>query len=92
VHGDRDADSRIRPRELLEDEDVGEKVRAGSPVLLGDADAHEPEVGELRQQLVGEAVLAVPFRRLWGDLALGNLARKHLDRPLLGRELEVHCR
>ena len=48
VHGDRHAHARVRPRELLEHEDVREEVGAGAAVLLGDADAHQPELGELR--------------------------------------------
>ena len=72
--------TRIRARELLEHEDVGEEVRAGAAVLLGHAHAHEPELRELRQELVGEAMLAVPAGCVRGDLGLGQLAGQRLDR------------
>ena len=90
VHGDRHADARVRPRELLEDEDVREEVRARAAVLLGDADAHEPELRELGIELVREAVVAVPRGRVGRDLGLGEVARERLDLPLVGGQLEVH--
>ena len=60
MHCDRDADTGIRARKLLEDEDVREEVGTGAAELLGHADAHQPELGELFVQLGGEAVLAIP--------------------------------
>jgi hypothetical protein len=39
--------SSVGARELFEHEDVGEEVRTGATVCLRDADAHEPELGEL---------------------------------------------
>ena len=48
VDGDRDADAGVRARQLLEHEDVRDEVRAGAAVLLGHADAHQPELAELR--------------------------------------------
>ena len=90
VDGDGDADARIRARELLEHEDVREEVRSRAAVLLGHAHTHQPELGELREQLVREAVLAIPLARVRDDLRLGELAGERLDRPLVGRELEVH--
>ena len=85
VHGDGDADAGIRARELLEDEDVGEEVGAGAAELRRDADAHQPELGELRVQLGGEAVLAVPGGRVRLDLGLRDVTRERLDLPLVGR-------
>ena len=90
MHGDGDADAGIRARELLEDEDVGEEVGAGAAELRRNADAHQPELGELPVQLGGEAVLPVPGGRVRLDLGLRDLPRERLDLPLVGRELEVH--
>ena len=90
VHRDRHADTGIRARELLEHENVGEEVRARSAVLLGHADAQKPELGELRDQLVREAVLAVPVGGIRRDLRLGELARERANRLLVGAQLEVH--
>ena len=90
VHRDGDADARVRARELLEHEDVGEEVGARAAVLLGHADAHQPELGELREQLAREVVLAIPGGRVRLDLGLRELARQRLDLALVGAEREVH--
>ena len=90
VHGDGDSDAGIRAGQLLQHEDVRDEVRAGASVLLGHADAHEAQLGELRVQLVGEAMLAIPRARVGDDLGLRQLAGQRLDRPLVGRQLEVH--
>ena len=63
VHRHGDADTRVGTRQLLEHEDVGEEVRSGTPELLGHADAHQPELAELREDLDREGVLAIPRRR-----------------------------
>ena len=91
VHGHRDADARVGARELLEHEDVGEEVRARSAVLLRDADAHQAELGELPEELLREAVLAVPLGRVRLDLGVRELARQRLDLPLVRGQLEVHA-
>ena len=49
--------------ELLEHEHVGEEVRARAAVLLGDADAHQPELAERGEQLAREACGRGPTRR-----------------------------
>ena len=90
MNGDRDADTRVAARELLEHEHVGEEVGSGSAVLLGDADAHQPELGELGEDVAGEVVLAVPLGRVRLDLGADEVARERLDLLLLGGELEVH--
>ena len=90
VHGDRDADSGVAARELLQHEDVREEVGAGAAVLLGHADAHQSELAELREELGREAVLAVPGGRVGNDLRLGDLARERLDLALVLAEREVH--
>ena len=90
VHRDRDADSCVRSRELLEHEDVGEEVGTGAAELLGDADAHEAELAELREELAREGVIAIPRGRVRRDLGLGHLPGELLDRALLGSEREVH--
>src|SRR5206468_5281207 len=90
VHGDRHPHPRVRARELLENEDVGEEVRTSSAVLFGHADSHETEVGELRVEIVRKAVLAVPGAGVGNDLRLGELTGEPLDLLLLRRQLEVH--
>ncbi len=90
VHGHRDSHACVGARELLEHEDVREEVGTGAPVLLRDARAHETELGEPAEELVGKAVLAIPFRGVRLDLGLRELTRERLDLALLGRELELH--
>ena len=60
------------------------KSAPAPPQLLGDADAHEPQLGELGDELVREAVLAVPRGGVRRDLGVGELARDRLDLALLG--------
>ena len=90
VHGDRDADTRVAARELLDHEHVREEVGPGAAVLLGEADAHQPELGELREDVAREVVLAIPLGRVRLDLGADEVARERLDLLLLGRKLEVH--
>ena len=90
VHADRDAHSGITARKLLEDEDVGQEICTGAAVLVGHADAHQPELGELAEDLLRETVLAVPLGSVRLDLGRRKLSRQRLDLPLLGAELEVH--
>ena len=92
VDGDGDADARVRAGQLLEHEDVGEEVGAGAAVLLGHADAEQPELGELLEQRRAETVRAIPFGGVRLDLGACELAGERLDLPLLGRQLEVHGR
>ena len=66
------------------------KSAPAPPYSSGHADAHQPELGELAEELLREAVLAVPLGRVRLDLGLRELARERLDLPLLGGELEVH--
>ena len=72
VHRDRHAHPRVGARQLLQHEDVREEVRPRAAVLLGDADAHQPELGERREHLAREAVLAIPLRRRAARSARGR--------------------
>src|SRR5258706_103669 len=56
VHGDGDTDAGVGARELLQHEDVAEEVGAGAAVFVGDAGPHEPELGELREDLARKVV------------------------------------
>ena len=91
VRGHRDRDRRVDPRQLLDRDRVGERVGAGAAVLLGDRHAHQPELGELRDELVREAVLAVELLGGRRDPLLGELANGGADELVLGREVEVHA-
>ena len=90
MHGDRDPHAGVAARELLEHEDVGDEVGACAAVLLRHADAHQPELGELREELAREVVLAIPLGRVRFDLGAHKVAGQRLDLLLLRRELEIH--
>ena len=90
VHRHRDTYPGIRARELLEHEDVGEEVGAGAAVLLGHTHAEQSQLRELRHELVGKAVLAIPLGGVRCDLRLRQLACQRLDGSVIGGELEVH--
>ena len=90
VDRDGDADAGVGARQLLEHEDVRHEVRARAAVLLRHADAHQPQLAELPEQLARKAVVAVPLRRVRLDLRVRELARQRLDLLLLRRQLEVH--
>ena len=84
VHGDGDADAGVAARELLDHEHVGEEVRPGAAVLLRHADAHQAELGELREDVAREVVLAIPLGGVRLDLGADEVARERLDLLLLG--------
>ena len=90
MHCDGHPHAGVSARELLEHEDVGQEVSAGAAVLVRHADAHEPKLGELAEDFLREAVLAIPLGGVRLDLGRGELARQRLDLSLLGAELEVH--
>src|SRR4029079_2942563 len=78
-------------RELVEQEDAQEKVCSGAAVLLGNARPHQSQLGELREDLSREAMLAVPIRGVRLALLTGEVARQALYLELLGRRLEIHA-
>ena len=79
VHRHGHAQAGVGARELLEHERVGEEVGADAAVLVRDADAHEPELAELGEDLAREAVLGVPRGRLGRDDLVGEAAREVAD-------------
>ena len=91
VDGHGHPDAGVGARELLEHEHVGEEVGARAAVLLGHADAHQAELAELGEQLAREDVVAIPLRRVRGDLLVGEPAREVADLLLLVRQL-AHAR
>ena len=91
MHRDGDAHARVGARELLEHEDVREKVRARAAVFLRDADAHEPELGELRDQLVREPMRRDPSRRRAATISASASSRVSAwIARWSARQLEVH--
>ena len=90
VRGDRDAHGGVDPRQLLDRDRVGDRVAAGAAPFLRDGKAHEAEPGELLDELVGKAVLAVELLGDGRDPLLCELADGAPDELVLFCELEVH--
>ena len=91
VGGDRDRHARVHARELLDHERVGERVGPAAAVLLGVGHAHQAQLAELGDDLVGEALLPVELLGHRLDLVLREVAREALDRLLLVGQVEVHA-
>ena len=91
VRGDGDRHGRVDARQLLDRDRVRERVRAGAAVLLRDRHAHQPELGQLRDQLVREASLAVELLGDRRDPRLRELPHGAADELLLLAELVVHA-
>ena len=87
--GDRDGG--VDARELLDRDRIGHGVAAGAAVLLGDRQAHQPELAELCDELVREAGLAVELLGDGRDLRLRELADGAPDQLLLVAELEIQA-
>jgi hypothetical protein len=90
VRRHRDCHRRVDPRQLLDGDRVGERVGSGAAVLLRERHAHQTELGQLRYELVREAVLAVELRGDRSDPLLRELANGRPNELVLGREVEVH--
>ena len=90
VRGDRDRHGGVDPRQLLDRDGVGERVAPRATVLLRDGDAHEAELGQLGDDLVREAVLAVELLCDGRDPLLGERADGVAQELVLVREVEVH--
>ena len=88
VDGDGHAHPGVGARELLEHEHVGEEVGARAAVLLGHADAHQPELAEVRRRPRAGSVCsrsqAAGVRR---DLLVGEAPGEVADLALLVGEL-----
>ena len=85
-----DSGARARPRYLLDRDYVAHVIRSGATLLLRVGHAHEVHLGQLRQELVRETVVAVEFGRDRRHLGLGELPDRVPDQLLLIGQLEVH--
>ena len=94
VDGDRDAEAGVRARELLEDEAVAEEVGARAAVRLGDADAHEAELAEVRRgPPCGKRCSRSQAAACGRDLLVGEAPGERADLALVVGELvEAHRR
>ncbi len=91
VGGDGDRDRGIDPRQLLDGDRVGEGVGARAPVLLRNGHPHQPELGELGDEVIRKTVLAIELRGDWGNSRLGEVADRVADELLLLGQVEVQA-
>ena len=88
-HGDRHR--RVDPGQLFHRECVGEDVAAAAAVLLGEGDAHQAEIAELLDDLVGEGLGAVQLFGDGRDLAHGEITDCLPEQALLVSQIKVHA-
>jgi hypothetical protein len=92
VRRNRDRDRGVDARQLLDRDRVRHGVGAGAAILLRDRDAHQPELGELRHEVVRKAPFAVELLGDRRDASLGELAHGAAQQLLLVAQLVVHAR
>ena len=91
VGGDGDRDGRVDARQLLDRDRVRQRVGARAAVLLRDRHAHQPELGQLGDELVREPLLAVELLGDRCDTLERELPHRVADQLVLGLEVEVHA-
>ena len=92
VDRDRHADARVAARELLEHDDVRDEVGARAAVLLRHADAHQSQLGELREDARAGKRCSRSHSAACGAISRAHeVARERLDLLLLRRQVEVHA-
>src|SRR5262249_35473484 len=89
---DGDRDRRVDAGQLLDGDRVRDGVGAGAAVLLGDRDAHEAELPELRDEVVGEPAFAIELLRHRSDAIPCERPDGVSDQLVLWSEVEVHGR
>jgi len=90
VGAERDGHGGVDARELLDGQRVGQRVGARAAVLLGKGNAHEVQLAELGNQLVGDGLGAVELSGHRRHLALGELPHRAPDQLVVVGEVEVH--
>ncbi len=90
VSGDGDRDGGVDAGELLDRDRVRDGVAAGAAELLGEGNAHQPELGHLGDELVREARLAVELLGDGRDTLRRERPHRVPDQLVLGREIEIH--
>src|SRR5205814_10462190 len=70
---------------------VGERVGSGAPVLLRDRHPHQPELGELADELVRKAFLPVELLGDGRNTLEGESSDRVPQKLVLGREIEAEA-
>ena len=89
-HRDDAAHRRVGPAELLHAKAVGDVVAADAAVLLGDRQAKEAQLRQLRQDRCVHLLGTVPGRAMGHDLVVKEFAGQRPERLLLLVQGQVH--
>ena len=92
VGRDAERDRRIHAREFLDAEAVVHRGHARPAQRFRELDAHQAEVGQLRQQRHREVLRLVPGHDVRTDLAFGELADAVAQQALIVGQVEIHER
>jgi hypothetical protein len=90
VGGDDNASGGADLAHLLDGHDVGQNVRAGSAVLLGEVDTHHAQLGHLLDVLFRERLVLVHVFGHGLDFILGELAVHLAEHFLLLGQVQIH--
>src|SRR5689334_15290721 len=88
---DRDRDGRVDARQLLDCDRVRERVGAAAAVLLGDGHPHQPELGQLGDELVRKALRPVELLRDRRHALERELPDGVAQELVLRLQVEVHA-
>jgi hypothetical protein len=91
VGRDGDRDGGVDACELLDRDGVGDRVSARAAVPLGHRKPHQPELAQVRHELVGKASAQVELRGERLDALPCERSDRVADQLLLGSEVEVHA-
>ena len=92
VRGHRQRHARIDARELFDADAVIDRAHAGAAVVLGELDAHQAELGELRQQLFGKVLSLVPRPSRWDESRFRRIRERSCEGGLLVGQRKIHRR
>ena len=84
----REAEARVRRRQLLVRDDGGDRVHAGAAEALGDGDAEQSQIAEAAEERQVERLRAIGGGGLRLDLAFGEVANQLPERGMLRRRIE----
>ena len=90
VARNRECERAIDPRDLFNAQRIRQHVHAGAPIGLRDANAEQPQLGQLRHDLVRKSLVLVPRLGVRSHFALCEFANAVTEQPVRLRQLEIH--
>src|SRR3954471_1767134 len=86
VHADHDRDGRVDDRDLLERDEIRQRIESHAVVLLGNHHPEETQLPEFRNERRLEVRVAIPCGAMRSDLLKGEILRDLLDAELFFSE------